>query len=96
MRALPPLTDVSSDLQIRNPQVNVLIDRDSASAVGITANQIEDALVLRVWFAAGFNDSCAEQPISRDPGAEAGISARCQRDLACCMSAPRQPGNSFR
>jgi HAE1 family hydrophobic/amphiphilic exporter-1 len=44
MRALPPLVDVSSDLQIRNPQVNVLIARDSASAVGITANQIEDAL----------------------------------------------------
>src|SRR5436309_4648829 len=44
MRALPPLADVSSDLQISNPQVNVLIARDSASAVGITANQIEDAL----------------------------------------------------
>jgi HAE1 family hydrophobic/amphiphilic exporter-1 len=44
MRALPPLADVSSDLQIRNPQINVLIARDSASAVGITANQIEDAL----------------------------------------------------
>jgi HAE1 family hydrophobic/amphiphilic exporter-1 len=44
MRALAPLVDVSSDLQIRNPQVNVLIARDSASAVGITANQIEDAL----------------------------------------------------
>src|SRR5215831_2254331 len=44
MRALAPLVDVSSDLQIRNPQVNVLISRDSASAVGITANQIEDAL----------------------------------------------------
>jgi HAE1 family hydrophobic/amphiphilic exporter-1 len=44
MRALPPLADVSSDLQIRNPQINVLIERDSASAVGITASQIEDAL----------------------------------------------------
>src|SRR5689334_5397922 len=44
MRALGPLVDVSSDLQIRNPQVNVMIARDSASAVGITANQIEDAL----------------------------------------------------
>ena len=44
MRALAPLADVSSDLQIRNPQVNVVIARDSASALGITANQIEDAL----------------------------------------------------
>jgi len=44
MRALPPLADVSSDLQIRNPQVSVVIARDSASALGITANQIEEAL----------------------------------------------------
>src|SRR5215467_5343184 len=44
MRALPLLVDVTSDVQIRNPQVSVVIDRDSASALGITANQIEDAL----------------------------------------------------
>ncbi len=44
MRALPQLVDVSSDVQIRNPQVNVVIDRDAASAVGVTAAQIEDAL----------------------------------------------------
>jgi HAE1 family hydrophobic/amphiphilic exporter-1 len=44
MRKLPPLVDVSSDLQIRNPQVNVVIARDRASALGVTANQIEDAL----------------------------------------------------
>jgi HAE1 family hydrophobic/amphiphilic exporter-1 len=44
MRALPPLVDVSSDLQIRNPQVNVVIARDTASSLGVTANQIEDAL----------------------------------------------------
>jgi hydrophobic/amphiphilic exporter-1 (mainly G- bacteria), HAE1 family len=44
MAALPGLTDVTSDLQIRNPQVNVEIDRDAASSHGVTANQIEDAL----------------------------------------------------
>jgi HAE1 family hydrophobic/amphiphilic exporter-1 len=44
MRALPGLQDVTSDLQIRNPQVNVEIDRDNASALGVTANQVEDAL----------------------------------------------------
>jgi HAE1 family hydrophobic/amphiphilic exporter-1 len=44
MRKLQPLTDVSSDLQIRNPQVNVVIARDRGSALGVTANQIEDAL----------------------------------------------------
>jgi hydrophobic/amphiphilic exporter-1 (mainly G- bacteria), HAE1 family len=38
------MQDVTSDLQITNPQVNVEIDRDKASALGVTANQIEDAL----------------------------------------------------
>jgi HAE1 family hydrophobic/amphiphilic exporter-1 len=43
MRELPGLQDVTSDLQIKNPQVNVEIDRDKASALHVTANQIEDA-----------------------------------------------------
>jgi HAE1 family hydrophobic/amphiphilic exporter-1 len=41
---IPLLTDVTSDLQIRNPQVRVEIDRDRASAMGVTAEQIERAL----------------------------------------------------
>ena len=44
MRALPGLQDVTSDLQIKNPQVVVDIDRDKAAAVGLTAAKIEDAL----------------------------------------------------
>ena len=44
MRELLGLQDVTSDLQIKNPQVNVEIDRDKASALRVTANQIEEAL----------------------------------------------------
>jgi hydrophobic/amphiphilic exporter-1 (mainly G- bacteria), HAE1 family len=44
MRSLPGLTDVSSDLQIRNPQINVQIDRDAAASYGVSVNQIEDAI----------------------------------------------------
>jgi HAE1 family hydrophobic/amphiphilic exporter-1 len=44
MRQLPGLQDVTSDLQIQSLLVNVTIDRDKASALGVTANQIEDAL----------------------------------------------------
>lgn len=44
IRELPGIQDVTSDLQIKNPQVNIEIDRDKASALGVTANQIEDAL----------------------------------------------------
>jgi len=44
MRQLPGLQDVTSDLLIRNPQVNVDIDRDKAASQGITPQAIEDAL----------------------------------------------------
>ncbi len=38
------LQDVNSDLQITNPQLNVDIDRDKASALGVTPEQVEMAL----------------------------------------------------
>ncbi|HET7614685.1 MAG TPA: efflux RND transporter permease subunit [Gemmatimonadaceae bacterium] len=44
MRGIPQIQDVTSDLQISNPQVNVAIDRDRASSLGVTAEQIESAL----------------------------------------------------
>jgi HAE1 family hydrophobic/amphiphilic exporter-1 len=44
MRGLPGIQDVTSDLQLSNPQINVAIDRDKAAAVGITPQKIEDAL----------------------------------------------------
>lgn len=44
MRNMPILQDVTSDLQIRNPQINVVIHRDKASTLGVTARQIESAL----------------------------------------------------
>jgi HAE1 family hydrophobic/amphiphilic exporter-1 len=44
MKALPSLTDVSTDLQIRNPQATLSIDRDHAARLGVTAEQIEQAL----------------------------------------------------
>jgi len=44
MRELPGFLDVASDLQDRNPQVRLDIERDRASALGVTAQQIEDAL----------------------------------------------------
>ena len=40
----PQLRDVTTDLLLKNPQVDVEIDRDRASALGVTAAEIEDAL----------------------------------------------------
>jgi hydrophobic/amphiphilic exporter-1 (mainly G- bacteria), HAE1 family len=44
MRGLAGLQDVNTDLQITSPQVMVDINRDRASAMGVTADQIETAL----------------------------------------------------
>jgi len=44
MRSIPGLVDVNSDLQIKNPQVNVIIDRDKAATLAVSAQQIEDTL----------------------------------------------------
>jgi HAE1 family hydrophobic/amphiphilic exporter-1 len=44
IRALSNLQDVTSDMQLKNPQVTVQIDRDMAQAKGVSAMQIEDAL----------------------------------------------------
>ncbi len=44
MQASKELTDVNSDLEIKNPQVNVTIDRDKARTMGVSAQALEDAL----------------------------------------------------
>ena len=44
LKSLPMLVDVSSDLQIAQPQVRVDIDRAKASALGVSAQQLEVAL----------------------------------------------------
>jgi HAE1 family hydrophobic/amphiphilic exporter-1 len=44
MRTLPGFVDVSSDLQIASPQVMANIDRDRALSLGVTPEQIQDAL----------------------------------------------------
>jgi HAE1 family hydrophobic/amphiphilic exporter-1 len=44
MKQLPGLQNVTTDLQIKSPQVNVNIDRDKAQVVGVSPQQIENAL----------------------------------------------------
>jgi HAE1 family hydrophobic/amphiphilic exporter-1 len=44
LRALPILTDVTSDLLIENPQVTVDINREAAGQLGISASEIENTL----------------------------------------------------
>lgn len=44
MRELPGFQDVTTDLQLKNPQVKIEMDRDKIAALGITPEQIEVAL----------------------------------------------------
>ena len=44
LRALPQLQDVTSDLQVTNPQLTVEVDHDKAYALGLTPAQVSDAL----------------------------------------------------
>ena len=44
MREMPDLRDVTTDLMLNSPQVTVRIDRDRATALGVNARSIEDAL----------------------------------------------------
>jgi len=36
--------DVSDDMQMKSPRVNLVIDRDRAAALGVSASDIESAL----------------------------------------------------
>ena len=46
MSELPGFQDVTTDLQLRNPQVRIDIDREKAASLGVTPEQIERALGL--------------------------------------------------
>ena len=42
LKELPGFQDVTTDLYVTNPEVDVKIDRNKASALGVTASQVEE------------------------------------------------------
>ncbi|MCU1287261.1 MAG: acriflavin resistance protein [Acidobacteriales bacterium] len=44
LRSSPLLQDVTTDMQVNNPQLNVVVDRDKAYALGVTPDQVSQAL----------------------------------------------------
>jgi hydrophobic/amphiphilic exporter-1 (mainly G- bacteria), HAE1 family len=44
VREIPGIEDVSSDLQVKNPQVQIDLNREKIAALGLTVNQVETAL----------------------------------------------------
>jgi HAE1 family hydrophobic/amphiphilic exporter-1 len=52
VRALPDFRDVGSDLQLKNPQLQVVIDRDKMATMGITAQGISPRQVEEAFWNA--------------------------------------------
>jgi HAE1 family hydrophobic/amphiphilic exporter-1 len=50
VRTLPDFRDVGSDLQLKNPQLKVVLDRDRASTMGITAQGISQRQVEEAFW----------------------------------------------
>ena len=59
LRALPDFRDVGSDLQLKNPQLQVVLDRDKASTMGVTAQGISQRAVEEA-----FQNSYATRQVS--------------------------------
>jgi len=52
LRALPELRDVTSDLQLKNPQLSIVMDRDKAATMGITAQGISPRQIEEAFWSA--------------------------------------------
>jgi HAE1 family hydrophobic/amphiphilic exporter-1 len=52
LRGQPDFRDVGSDLQLKNPQLKVVLDRDRASTMGITAQGISQRQVEEAFWSA--------------------------------------------
>ena len=62
------LTDVASDLQDQGLSAQLVIDRDTASRLGIAHGRCGQHALRRLWPAADFDDLYAVEPISRGDG----------------------------
>ena len=76
MRQLPGLTDVSSDLQLKNSELQIAIDRDRALTLGVSPRQIERTLYNYFGEPDGLDDLCPQRPVQRDHGGAAALQGR--------------------
>ncbi len=44
LREMPQLQDITSDLQLKTPQINVDLDREQIASLGLTVDQVQSAL----------------------------------------------------
>ncbi len=77
LRTLPGFQDVTTDLQINNPQVNAGHRPRQGRSAGRHARPDRECAVERLRVTPGVHHLRAEQRVLGDPGAGAGIPARC-------------------
>jgi HAE1 family hydrophobic/amphiphilic exporter-1 len=97
VRGIGGLVDVSSDLEITNPEVDLLIDRDKAAALGLSAQSIEEALFtsyaqrqVSTIYAPTNQYSVIMELLpgyQRDPGALSSLYVRSMQDKLVPLSA---------
>ena len=75
MSRIPGLVDVISDLQIKNPQIRITIDRDRAAALGVDWNNISSMLYDAFGPQLVFHHLWHQQPVS-------GAARRCCRNTS--------------
>ena len=73
LRSLPELRDVNTDQQDKGLEATVIIDRDTASRLGVDCSRHRQRLVRRLRPAPGVDHVQAVEPISRGHGSGAGV-----------------------
>ena len=79
LETLPQLRDVASDQQNEGLQAKVVIDRDTASRLGITPQMIDDALYDAFGQRQIYDPVHATEPVSRGAGGAARVSQQARR-----------------
>ena len=87
IRQMPGFEDVSSDLQLNNPQVTVEMDRDKLSSLGLTATQVETALYNAYGTRQVSQIYAPEQSVSGDPARRSRVPDRSRRRCRCSTCA---------
>ena len=73
MARMPGLQDVSSDLQIKTPRVNIILDRDRAAALGLNWIQRREHALRRLRAAVRLHHLLADQSVPRAAGDAAAV-----------------------
>ena len=75
IKKIPEIVDVNTDQQDNGLQSSVVVDRDTASRLGLTAAQIDGALYDAFGQAPGVHDVHAAESVSRGDGGRAEVLA---------------------